>query len=228
MKRLLVQFRIPIIMCSAFTPHPALIDARLYYEKCVVPILASDSPMSASSMSTLGIYDGGRDNFLHMASSRPPSKWDSIESLEHDVHDASTIAYGNTKASRRATTVHSHGRCIFSGGSYSRISSASDSSIGSKATRTSLWKEDLSGHDNRPSTVPSRALTRQVDSVVESGSDHRHHFKTPAGIPKKFLWGPKVVRQGQEAERHVRRTNKGEPATFAMWVQGGTVLKSQT
>lgn len=166
--------------------------------------------------STAGLYDNGRDDFLATATSRPPSKFDSIEYLRHDVHKNSTIAFrtlslrkpktvGTTPSGEPASSTTSS-RDVSSGGrSVCGHTHNSSNSNSQETCAASSWKAELSG---RSSTAPCR-----------SGAGVESSYKTPAGVPKKFFWGPKVTRQRQEVERDVRRTNKGEPATFAMWVQ---------
>lgn len=175
---------------------------------------------------TVGLYDNGRDNFLATATSRPPSKFDSIEYLKHDVHDSSTIAFrASSSLITRKPKITVVGTAFAAEPTSSSITTAiskgvntgaswrsdcgdignSSSSSSEETCAASSWKAELSG---RSSTAPCR-------SGVGVESSH----KTPTGVPKKFFWGPKVTRPRQEVERDVRRTNKGEAATFAMWVQ---------
>lgn len=163
---------------------------------------------------TAGLYDNGRDDFLATAASGPPSKFDSIEDLKYDVHKNSTIAHrtlslrklktvGTTVPGESASsTTTSSSRDASSGGASGCGHTRNSTNNSEETCAASSWKAELSG---RSSTAPCR-----------SGAGVESSYKTPAGVPKKFFWGPKVTRQRQEVERDVRRTNKGEPATFAM------------
>lgn len=154
------------------------------------------------------VYDGGRDTFLERSSAKPPSKFDSIEYLDtwncwqrtsnnNSCSSKRTAAAGGLKNAGTSTC-----------GSYTSNPSSNATSIGvwscgdgnnSHATEVthaaSSWKEEVSGRRNKPSTAPSSCKYR-----------------------KKFYWGPRVARQGQETERDVRSTNMGEPVTFALCV----------
>ncbi|CAM9706245.1 unnamed protein product [Hapterophycus canaliculatus] len=169
-------------------------------------------------MGSLCVYDGGRDSFLARSTSKPPSKFDSIEFLERD--DKSCIASAApvvtcAKANKAITVaevgVRSVATSIHSGGS---ITSSNATATGAwswgdgnsscaktEATQTrSSWKKEVSCRSTsiKPLTAPTS-------------------FSSPS-CHKKFFWGPKVARLGEEAEREVRRTNTGDPATFALAV----------
>lgn len=160
-------------------------------------------------MSVTVVYDGGRDTFLDRSSAKPPSKFDSIEYLE-----ALSCWRGRTYSRRHPSTATASG---LKKTENSVVSSSDASNPSSNATTTgawswgdgnnshantevtcaaSSWKEEVSGRRNKPSTAPS------------SSCKYR----------KKFYWGPKVTRQGQETDRDVRSTNMGEPVTFALCV----------
>lgn len=160
-------------------------------------------------MGSSHVYDSGRDDFLVRATSTPPSKYDSIEDLECDVHERSTIAFKISTEALAKKNSTTDGRfigrstCSSSSSKTSYAGRWSGSRVQSEAIQTSSWREEVSG---RPLTAPCRPILG-LDS----------EFKTPAGVPKKFLWGPKVSCQQQRGDWDVRRTNKGDPATFAMW-----------
>lgn len=159
-------------------------------------------------MSTAVYYDGGRDTFLERPSAKPPSKFDSIEYL--DTWSCWQRKNINTCRKRTAAAAGGLNNAGTSAcGSDASNPSSNATSIGawtcgdgnnSRATEVthaaSSWKEEVSGRRNKPSTAPS------------SSRKHR----------KKFYWGPRVARQGQETEREVRSTNMGEPVTFALCV----------
>lgn len=188
-------------------------------------------------MSTAFIYDGGRDGFLARSTSKPPSKFDSIEYLERDVHDKSSIASsvaaaaaaaaGKVKRSRRTTSA-AGGRCnnnMGKGTCSSNVSAAGSKAItdgawgwvddgnGSRATTevtlpASSWRAEVFGSKaKKPSTAPS-------SSAASACSKHS----------KTFFWGPRVTPQGQEIDRDVRSTNEGEPVTLALWVYTACLL----
>eukprot|EP00903_Cladosiphon_okamuranus_P007750 g7508.t1 len=163
-------------------------------------------------MSAAVIYDCGRDTFLERSSSKPPSKYDSIEYLETascwkgkknsssgskkttllaaggpNNAAASTCGSDASNPSSNATTV---GAWSWADGNNSRATEVTHAA--------SSWKEEVSGkRRSKPSTAPSAA---------SSSCKHR----------KKFYWGPRVNHQGQETDRDVRTTNMGEPVTFAL------------
>lgn len=156
------------------------------------------------------VYDGGRDSFLERSSARPPSKFDSIEYLDAD---SGAAGKGKSNSSRRSritsaagglnnagtSTCSSDISCPSSNATATGVWSWGDgnsSRANTEATQAaSSWKEEVSGRRNKPSIAPSSCNYR-----------------------KKFYWGPRVTRQGQEANRDVRSTNMGEPVTFALCV----------
>lgn len=153
-------------------------------------------------MST-AIYDSGRDSFLERSSSKPPSKFDSIEYL-----DASGAGKGKSNSSRRLTSAAGGLNNAGSTCSSSHVSNPSSNATttgawswvdGNNSANTAetqqTWKEEVSGRSNKPLTAPSSCKYR-----------------------KKFYWGPKATRQGQETNRDVRSTNMGEPVTFSLCV----------
>lgn len=169
-------------------------------------------------MASARVFDSRRDNFLATLSSKPPSKFDSIEVLERDVNDSSTIAFKASAVGshRTGTTSTTTGGKRAAGKS---LSSSSNISVGawgggsgsgsggddSEVTQVRPWKTEVSasGRSSAPCGL-----------AVNVGTP----FKTPAGAPKRFFWGPKAVCQRQEVDRDITRNNTGEPATFAMWV----------
>ena len=206
-------------------------------------------------------FDSGRDTFLVTPTSKPPSKFDSIEYLEHDVCESTTIAcktsspssslllrrnarrtspgerclgsrdtsYGsssnninnNSSSSTTTTTFVATTAAAVGGGGLSG-SSSGGSSIGVNSDvnhqhAASCWRAEVSRGENKPATAPSSFNNDSLWAEgVNSSSISSGSFKTPSGLPKNFYWGPKVARERQETERNIRRTNKGEPATFAM------------
>ena len=160
------------------------------------------------------VYDCGRDTFLERASSKPPSKFDSIEYLDTASSWKGKGSPSTSGGSRRATSAaggfNNAGTSVC--GSNVSNHSSNATTVGawswgggsnSRATEVthpaSSWKEEVSGRrSNKPSTAPS------------SSSSCRHR--------KKFYWGPRVTCQGQETDRDVRSTNMGEPVTFALCV----------
>lgn len=153
------------------------------------------------------VYDGGRDTFLERSSSKPPSKFDSIEYL-----DTASSWKGKSTNSKKTTSAVGAPNNAGSSCCSSDVSNPSSNATtvgawswadgnNSRATEVtqgvSSWKEEVSGRrTNKPLTAPS------------SCSKHR----------KKFYWGPRVTRQGQETDRDVGSTNMGEPVTFALCV----------
>ena len=187
-------------------------------------------------MQASNFYDSGRDSFLVTSTSKPPSKFDSIENLEHDVCESSTIACKTSSSSsspsflrRKARRIPDERRCVErdttcgssnNGSSGSTFESAgglsgsggSSTGVNSEVIHAATcWRAEVSRISSKPATAPS--FCRRAEGV---NSASLKQFKTPAGLPKSFFWGPKVTRQRQETERDIRRTNKGEPATFAM------------
>lgn len=190
-------------------------------------------------MQVFNFYDSGRDSFLATSTSKPPSKFDSIEYLEHDVNESSTIArqtssslspsFLRRKAWRR---IPDERRCVERATTTTCSSSTNNitttfetaggwnggegSSVGanSEVTHATCWRAEVSriNNNSKPATAPS-SCPRGAEGA---NSPSFKQFKTPAGLPKTFFWGPKVARQRQETERNIRRTNRGEPATFAM------------
>lgn len=144
------------------------------------------------------VYDGGRDSFLERSSSKPPSKFDSIEYL-----DAAATGKGK---SRRITSCaagglnnagpHTCSSDASSPGSNATTAGAWSWRDGNSSIATKSWKEEVSGRRHKPLTAPSSCKYR-----------------------KKFYWGPRVTHQGQETKRDVRSTNRGEPVTFALCVR---------
>lgn len=198
-------------------------------------------------------YDSGRDTFLATPTSKPPSKFDSIEYLEHDVCESLTIACKTSSSSspspsssvlpsvrRKVRRTPDERRCVerditTSSSNISNndgstttfetaggLSGSGGSSVGanSEVTHATCWRAEvsrISSSSRKPATAPSSSC-RWASGLHSSSSISPpfEQFKTPAGLPKTFFWGPKVARQRQETERNIRRTNKGEPATFAM------------
>lgn len=154
------------------------------------------------------VYDGGRDSFLERSSSKPPSKFDSIEYL-----DAPSAWKGKTHSSRRTTSSAAGG---LKNSLTSICSSDASNPISSNATTTGAW----SWGDGNPSSNATE-VTHAASSWKEEVSGRRHKPLTaPSSCKyhKKFYWGPRVTRQGQETDRDVRNTNMGEPVTFALCV----------
>lgn len=162
-------------------------------------------------MSASVVYDCGRDTFLERSSSKPPSKYDSIEYLD----TASSWKGKNSSSGSRKTTTPAAGGRNHAGTS---ICSSDASNPSSNATTVgnwswadgnnshatdvthaaSSWKEEVSGRrNNKPSTAPSSS-------------------SPSCKYRKKFYWGPRVTRQGQETDRDVRSTNMGEPVTIGL------------
>jgi len=158
-------------------------------------------------MSAAVIYDNGRDGFLARSTSKPPSKFDSIEYLNIDASTppgksrrSPGVRQHNSSTARStcSSNVSTPGSNATTTGAWSwgdGNNSCANTEDMTLATRSS-WKAEVSGRRSKPMTAPS------------STSKHR----------KKFFWGPKVALQGQEMDREVRSTNKGEPATFALYV----------
>ena len=193
-------------------------------------------------MQVFNFYDSGRDSFLATSTSKPPSKFDSIEYLEHDVYESSTIACQTSSSSspsllrRKARRrIPDERRCIERDVTTTVCSSSTNnnttattfdtarglsggggSSVGtnSEVTRAPCcWRAEVSRTSSKPATTAPFSCPRRAGGAISPSFEQ---FKTPGGLPKTFFWGPKVARQRQETERNIRRTNKGEPATFVM------------
>lgn len=163
--------------------------------------------LPSEMMITTSLHDSGRDSFLLTTTSRPPSKWDSIEYISSDA-DSTTIGFATRQRRARtaAGTRSRHDKFL----PPSTITfSGSNSSSSSAATRASSWKQEVSG--KRPCTAPGYCMNNKNGVGVATANS-----KTPAGVPKKFLWGPKVACQREEMDRDIRRTCNGDPATFSL------------
>lgn len=183
-------------------------------------------------MSVTRFYDGGRDSFLARSTSNPPSKFDSIEHLERDVHNKSFVAFESSTAERASGGEDKHreisAAAITGGGNTAGSTHDSNnvSAASSVATTTGAWSWG-DGNNSHANTEVTQAATSSWKAEVSgkrvftappppssqsSSSSHLSHRK-------KFFWGPKVARKREEAERDIRRTNQGDPATFALCVR---------
>lgn len=195
-------------------------------------------------MSAACIYDGGRDGFLATPTSKPPSKFDSIEYLERDVHDKSSIIASSVaaaaaaaaapaapaagKAKKSRTSSAAGGRYNKNAGKSTYYCSSNVSAASSSATTAGAWSWGGDGNSSRANTEEvTQAASSWRAEVAGSSSSSSSSGKKPSTAPsasacskhgKKFFWGPRVAPQGQEIDRDVRSTNQGEPATFALCV----------
>lgn len=182
-------------------------------------------------MSATYIYDGGRDGFLATSTSKPPSKFDSIEYLERDALDKSSIASSVATAAAAAGKAKRCGRISpAAGGRYSNttagkiIYSSNASAASSNVTTAVAWSWGDDGNDS--SCDNTEGVTHATSSWREEvcGSRRKKPSTAPSSASacskhgKKFYWGPRVTPQGQEIDRDVRGTNEGEPVTFALCV----------
>lgn len=169
-------------------------------------------------MSAACLYDNGRDDFLATATSKPPSKFDSIEWLPYDVHQSTTLAFNAARWSPK-TRPNSDGQ------RNGRNTSSSSSSSSSHATAVAGWSGDNKSCCTNSEFADTGSWRAEVSGRLSTAPSSRSAVgvtspcKTPSGATKKFFWGPKAVCPRQEVDRHIRRTNMGEPATFAMWVR---------
>ncbi|CAM9698944.1 unnamed protein product, partial [Ectocarpus sp. 4 AP-2014] len=179
-------------------------------------------------MSVTRFYDGGRDSFLARSTSNPPSKFDSIEHLERDVHNKSFVAFESSTAVRASGGEDKHREIsppvITRGGNTagSTHDSKNVSTASSVATTTGAWSWG-DGNNSHANTEVTQAASSSWKAEVSG----KRVFTAPpppssqspsSSHSKKFFWGPKVARKREEAERNIRRTNHGDPATFALAV----------
>lgn len=170
------------------------------------------------------IFDSGRDNFLARPSSKPPSKFDSIEFLEPDVHDGSTIAFKalSSRSSTRKAAKIAVGHRTTAAAQTAMSGSISSSDANASTATVGKWSGPVGSNLSSAGTEAIHAtswkakVSRRPSTTVHDCQRARSPIKTPGGMPKKFLWGPRAMRPRQEITRDVRRTNHGEPATFSL------------
>lgn len=180
-------------------------------------------------MSATRFYDGGRDSFLARSTSNPPSKFDSIEYLEHDVHNKSFVSFESSTAERASGGEDKHRKisaAAITGGkntARSAYDSNNVSAASSVATTTGAWSWGDGNNSHANTEVTQAACSSWKAEVsgkrVSTAPPLPSSKSSSSSHTKKFFWGPKVARKREEAERDIRRTNQGDPATFALCVR---------
>ncbi|CAM9761713.1 unnamed protein product [Scytosiphon promiscuus] len=159
-------------------------------------------------MSSACLFDGGRDGFLARSTSKPPSKFDSIEFLERDDKSCITSKRSVTSSKKNSGIIADS---ELGGRSIGRSVHSARSTSSSNATAMGAWSWG-DGNSSRANTEAT-----QTASSWKAEVSGRSTCSKPLTAPL-FFWGPKVTRPGQEAAREIRRTNTGDPATFALTV----------